>query len=182
MIGHGLESLLLCFNASPNPISCVIYDSFLPWVPKIVAKLSIIHTFWTQSITVFALYYHFETIERWDGERKLPETIDVLCLGEFKIGDLRGPFHQDQELKARKVLDYFEDLESRNPEDTRVAAGSDPWEESKGTIRWLDSKPTLSVHYVSFGSITYVSPVQIRDLAAGLDRSQESFLWVIRPP
>ncbi|XP_057823096.2 mogroside IE synthase-like [Cryptomeria japonica] len=73
-------------------------------------------------------------------------------------------------------------LDRRNPEDTRVAADSDPWEESEGTIRWLDSKPPLLVLYVSFGSITSVSPVQIRELAAGLERSQQCFLWVIRPP
>ncbi|GLJ04833.1 hypothetical protein SUGI_0004510 [Cryptomeria japonica] len=228
MTGHGLESLLLRFNASPNPVSCVVYDSFLPWVPKIATKLSIPHAFfWTQSITVFSLYYHFKNVEKWDGERKLPETCNVPCLGEFKIGDLPGPFHREQDLKVRKVLDFFVDLESvtdaswvlvnsfeeletealeymkrlvrapvitvgpsipsafldrRNPEDTRFGAGADPWAGSEGTIRWLNSKPPLSVLYVSFGSITSVSPVQIRELAAGLERSQHSFLWVIRPP
>ncbi|GLJ07451.1 hypothetical protein SUGI_0067420 [Cryptomeria japonica] len=39
MTGHGLESLLLRFNASTNPVSCVLYDSFLPWVPMLTLEI-----------------------------------------------------------------------------------------------------------------------------------------------
>lgn len=162
------------------------------------------------------------TVERWDGETKLPETFNFPSLGEFKIGDLPGPFHREQDLRVRKVLDFFGDLESvldsswvfvnsfeeletgaleymkrlvrspvitvgpsipsafldgRNPADNRVGEGADPWEGSEATIRWLDRKPSLSVLYISFGSITSVNLVQIRELAEGLEKSEQSFLW-----
>ncbi|GLJ07452.1 hypothetical protein SUGI_0067430 [Cryptomeria japonica] len=223
MTGHGLESLLLRFNASTSPVSCVVYDSFLSWVPKIALKLGIPHAFfWTQSASVFSIYHHFKTVEKWDGERNLPVNFDFPCLGEFNIADLPSPFHH-----ARGVPDFFGDLDSvtnascvlvnsfnklecrvleflsrllrmpiltvgpsipsaflegGNPEDKRVGAGADPWEDPEYISKWLDKKPPLSVVYVSFGSITSISPNQICELAEGLERSQHNFLWVIRPP
>ncbi|XP_057848496.2 mogroside IE synthase isoform X1 [Cryptomeria japonica] len=223
MTGHGLESLLLRFNASANPVSCVVYDSFLPWVPKIAAKLSVPHAFfWTQSASVFSLYHHFKTVEKWHGEGNFPESFNVPCLGEFNIRDLPSKFHRVggaldffgdldyvtdaswvlinsfDELEHR-VLDYLSRLvrapiltvgpsipsaflEGGNPEDKQVGEGSEPWEVPEFISKWLDSKPPLSVIYVSFGSITSISPNQIREIAEGLERSQQSFLWVIRPP
>nr|QNN26307.1 C-glycosyltransferase [Aloe vera] len=47
-------------------------------------------------------------------------------------------------------------------------------------IAWLDRQRDKSVVYVSFGSRTAMSPEQIRELAAGLERSGCSFLWVIK--
>ncbi|KAF8715885.1 hypothetical protein HU200_026845 [Digitaria exilis] len=47
-------------------------------------------------------------------------------------------------------------------------------------IRWLDTKPTQSVVYLCFGSLTHVSEVQLRELALGLEASGKFFLWVVR--
>ncbi|GLJ07446.1 hypothetical protein SUGI_0067360 [Cryptomeria japonica] len=113
MTGHGLESLLLSFKASANPVSCVVYDSFLPWVPKIALKRGVPHAFfWTQSASVFSLYHHFKTVEKWDGERNLPETFDFPCLGKFNITDLPAIFHPVQDCKRRGVPDFFVDMDS----------------------------------------------------------------------
>ncbi|XP_052146188.1 UDP-glucose flavonoid 3-O-glucosyltransferase 7-like [Oryza glaberrima] len=48
-------------------------------------------------------------------------------------------------------------------------------------LRWLSTKPSRSVVYVSFGSWAYFSPRQVRELALGLEASNHPFLWVIRP-
>lgn len=49
-------------------------------------------------------------------------------------------------------------------------------------IEWLNSKPTSSVVYISFGSIVYLKQEQIDEIAYGLLQSGVSFLWVMKPP
>ncbi|GLT36255.1 hypothetical protein SLA2020_106470 [Shorea laevis] len=45
----------------------------------------------------------------------------------------------------------------------------------------LVSKPPHSVIYVAFGSFTILNRTQFQELALGLELSNRSFLWVVRP-
>lgn len=47
-------------------------------------------------------------------------------------------------------------------------------------LKWLDSKETDSVVYVSFGSLAGLTEEQMLELALGLKRSNRCFLWVVR--
>ncbi|XP_062213628.1 probable UDP-glucosyl transferase 73B6 [Phragmites australis] len=47
-------------------------------------------------------------------------------------------------------------------------------------LRWLSTKPSRSVVYVCFGSWAHFSVTQIKELALGLEASNQPFLWVIR--
>uniref|UniRef100_A0A0D9ZER6 Glycosyltransferase n=1 Tax=Oryza glumipatula TaxID=40148 RepID=A0A0D9ZER6_9ORYZ len=47
-------------------------------------------------------------------------------------------------------------------------------------LRWLSTKPSQSVVYVCFGSWAHFSVTQTRELALGLEASNQPFLWVIR--
>lgn len=49
-------------------------------------------------------------------------------------------------------------------------------------LKWLDSKPSNSVLYVSFGSMNTISSSQMMQLAKALEASQKNFIWVVRPP
>ncbi|XP_073314252.1 hydroquinone glucosyltransferase-like [Primulina huaijiensis] len=49
-------------------------------------------------------------------------------------------------------------------------------------LKWLDEQPTGSVLYVSFGSGGTLSQAQITEIALGLEKSEQRFLWVIRCP
>lgn len=49
-------------------------------------------------------------------------------------------------------------------------------------LSWLDGQPAESVVYVSFGSGGTMSEVQMREVALGLELSQQRFVWVVRPP
>ncbi|CAI0455482.1 unnamed protein product [Linum tenue] len=51
-----------------------------------------------------------------------------------------------------------------------------------GCLKWLDTKPTGSVVFVSFGSGGTLSSEQLKELALGLETSQQNFLWVVRSP
>ncbi|KAG8098668.1 hypothetical protein GUJ93_ZPchr0013g35713 [Zizania palustris] len=47
-------------------------------------------------------------------------------------------------------------------------------------LTWLSTKPSQSVVYVCFGSWAHFSATQTRELALGLEASNQPFLWVIR--
>ncbi|KAJ1291528.1 hypothetical protein BS78_02G321800 [Paspalum vaginatum] len=47
-------------------------------------------------------------------------------------------------------------------------------------LSWLSTKPSRSVVYVCFGSFAYFSATQARELALGLEASNQPFLWVVR--
>ncbi|XAR68491.1 Trans-zeatin O-beta-D-glucosyltransferase [Bertholletia excelsa] len=48
------------------------------------------------------------------------------------------------------------------------------------SLEWLDKQPPNSVIYVSFGTTTSLTDEQIRELAEGLDKSGQKFIWVLR--
>lgn len=55
-----LGNLIDRLNAEGNRISCIVYDSIFPWIPKVANKFSIPSAFfWTQSCAVFSIYHHF---------------------------------------------------------------------------------------------------------------------------
>ncbi|XP_068667791.1 anthocyanidin 5,3-O-glucosyltransferase [Aristolochia californica] len=47
-------------------------------------------------------------------------------------------------------------------------------------LKWLDSQPRKSVVFLSFGSMITFPTEQLREIAAGLERSGRRFLWVLR--
>ncbi|XP_008245537.2 PREDICTED: UDP-glycosyltransferase 87A2-like, partial [Prunus mume] len=47
-------------------------------------------------------------------------------------------------------------------------------------LKWLDSKPSSSVLYISMGSFLSVSSAQMDEIAAGLHESGVRFIWVAR--
>nr|GMC65927.1 7-deoxyloganetin glucosyltransferase-like [Ipomoea batatas] len=55
------------------------------------------------------------------------------------------------------------------------------WKEDQDCFQWLDSKNPKSVVYVNFGSMAVTSPDKLVELAIGLCKSQQNFLWIIRP-
>ncbi|KAK6942503.1 UDP-glucuronosyl/UDP-glucosyltransferase [Dillenia turbinata] len=47
---------------------------------------------------------------------------------------------------------------------------------------WLDEQPNGSVLFLCFGSRGSFSKAQVREIAIGLERSEQRFLWVVRAP
>lgn len=71
-------------------------------------------------------------------------------------------------------------LDGKDPSDT--CFGADMFQGSDDYIEWLNSKPKSSVVYVSFGSISVLSKIQMEELARALLDCGHPFLWVIRVP
>lgn len=70
-----------------------------------------------------------------------------------------------------------------SPEESSLSntSCSSLWEVDQSCISWLDQKPTKSVVYVSFGSLTNLTRDQFVEFWAGLVMSNVYFLWVVRP-
>ncbi|XP_042511078.1 UDP-glycosyltransferase 88F3-like [Macadamia integrifolia] len=49
-------------------------------------------------------------------------------------------------------------------------------------MSWLDGQPSQSVVFLSFGSRGVFSTAQVREIAIGLEKSGQRFLWVVRKP
>ncbi|XP_050373426.1 phloretin 4'-O-glucosyltransferase-like [Argentina anserina] len=71
-------------------------------------------------------------------------------------------------------------LDGKDPSDKSF--GGDLFQKSKDSacLEWLNSKPRESVVYVSFGSISVLSKIQMEEVAKGLLDCGRPFLWVIR--
>ncbi|KAK4774821.1 hypothetical protein SAY86_009756 [Trapa natans] len=54
------------------------------------------------------------------------------------------------------------------------------WKTDTECLRWLDSHKPGTVMYVNFGSIVFLTPEQLVELAMGIANSNSPFLWVIR--
>ncbi|KAM7486491.1 hypothetical protein LguiA_002500 [Lonicera macranthoides] len=54
--------------------------------------------------------------------------------------------------------------------------------DTEACINWLDTKPTGSVVYISFGSLATLGENNMEELAMGLMNSGAHFLWVVRSP
>ncbi|XP_024935158.3 7-deoxyloganetic acid glucosyltransferase [Ziziphus jujuba] len=67
------------------------------------------------------------------------------------------------------------------PRAQSIASLGSLWDVEQNCIKWLDSQPSKSVVYVSFGSITKSSISQLKEFWHGLVDSGHPFLWVIRP-
>lgn len=71
-------------------------------------------------------------------------------------------------------------LEDKIVDKTQKSIKSNLWKEDDECLKWLDSKPRLSVIYVNFGSIAVMTPQQLVEFGWGLAKSNYSFLWIIR--
>ncbi|KAL3514159.1 hypothetical protein ACH5RR_026876 [Cinchona calisaya] len=72
-------------------------------------------------------------------------------------------------------------MENQPPEDDETSSfGSNLWREDGGYLEWLDSKESHSVLYVNFGTSTHMTANMLTELAWGLAKSKQNFLWIIR--
>ncbi|XP_071928730.1 UDP-glycosyltransferase 86A2-like [Coffea arabica] len=63
---------------------------------------------------------------------------------------------------------------------TKSCVATSLWSESDCS-HWLDTKPPGSVLYVSFGSYAHVQKRDLLEIAKGIQESNISFVWVLRP-
>ncbi|KAG5062719.1 Abscisate beta-glucosyltransferase [Glycine soja] len=68
---------------------------------------------------------------------------------------------------------------NRTAED-KTERGKTPTIDEQKCLNWLNSKKPNSVLYVSFGSLARLPSEQLKEIAYGLEASEQSFIWVVR--
>ncbi|CAL5323244.1 unnamed protein product [Camellia sinensis] len=63
-----------------------------------------------------------------------------------------------------------------------VDGGTDGDGGSHECLKWLDTQPSRSVVFLCFGSLGLFSSEQLKEIAVGLERSGQRFMWVVRSP
>ncbi|KAK7400764.1 hypothetical protein VNO78_12070 [Psophocarpus tetragonolobus] len=67
---------------------------------------------------------------------------------------------------------------NRTAED-KTERGKTPTIDEQKWLNWLNSKKPNSVLYVSFGSLARLPPEQLKEIAFGLEASDQFFIWVV---
>ncbi|XP_007038859.2 PREDICTED: UDP-glycosyltransferase 88A1 [Theobroma cacao] len=105
----------------------------------------------------------FETLE--------PKAVKALSKG-FSIPD--GPNQTPPVFCIGPLIDTNKGRSKGNGDD----------DDDKGIecLKWLDSQPSQSVVFLCFGSMGLFSKKQLMEIAVGLEKSGQRFLWVVRNP
>jgi len=79
-------------------------------------------------------------------------------------------------------------LSSRSASNERIGSdylhpgNEEEAESARACLQWLESQEPSTVLFVSFGSQSVISSSYMKELALGLESSQQPFIWVVRPP
>ncbi|XP_071737570.1 zeatin O-glucosyltransferase-like [Rutidosis leptorrhynchoides] len=116
------------------------------------------------------------------------EFLDFVCIQYQHVGFHVGEIFDSSRAIEGEYIGYFEREDMK--EDKKIWAIGPFSQTGKKTVtvsenrhsilRWLDLQPPNSVIYVSFGTTTSFSDEQIKELALGLERSEQRFIWVAR--
>nr|XP_043632149.1 UDP-glycosyltransferase 88B1-like [Erigeron canadensis] len=63
-----------------------------------------------------------------------------------------------------------------------IASGKQVDPDESECLKWLNSQPTKSVVFLCFGSMGVFKKEQLKEIANGLEKSEQRFLWVVRNP
>ncbi|KAM0055951.1 putative N-hydroxythioamide S-beta-glucosyltransferase [Helianthus debilis subsp. tardiflorus] len=217
-----LTQLIKKHQATKNPITCVVYDSFLPWALDVAKENGILGgPFFTNSAAVTAIFSRIH-----GGELKLPvrlEDCPVVIPGvpPMNLEDLPSFLNAPESYPAylRMKLNQFSNLDKadwifsntfQSLEHEVVKGMGEQWpakligpmvpsayldgriEGDKGygaslwkpldedCAKWLETKPSNSVVYISFGSMVSLTQQQMEEIAWGLQESGFYFLWVVK--
>ncbi|KAL7589976.1 zeatin O-xylosyltransferase [Lactuca sativa] len=182
----------------------VIYDYLMGPVVQDVGSFPNAEAYMFSCCSAFAsFWYHQEATGRppLDGElesikKELPSGEDCYSTDGLQFilsTDVSyKKFTSGTILDACRVIEgkYIDLLEQEENEDHQklwalgpfnpVAITHDSTHKRHKLFDWLEKQKPNSVLYVSFGTTTSISNEQIQEIALGLEKSEQSFIWVLR--
>ncbi|KAL2466034.1 UDP-glycosyltransferase 73C3 [Abeliophyllum distichum] len=181
----------------------VIYDSLMAYVVQDIHSITNAESYCFHSISAFSLYSF-----RWEIAGKpavhaeaeilkevppmegcfAPEFAEFLKLQreakKFNSGDLYNASRVVEglylDLLAEEKTTGTDKLWAIGPFNPVVIPERKDSNSHHECLKWLDKQPLNSVIFVSFGSTSSFSDEQIKELALGLEKSEQKFIWVLR--
>ncbi|KAJ9544745.1 hypothetical protein OSB04_024452 [Centaurea solstitialis] len=181
----------------------VVHDSLMAYVVQDVESIPNAETYAFRALSIFYIFCF-----QWEKRgrelpfephllRRLPTSMESLTQEFMDFLKLQyshqkihvGNLYDSSRLIEGKFLEYMEKDEINGKNHWAVGPfnpveiQSEPRFAIDGRhncLQWLDNQPENSVVYVSFGTTTTFTEEQIGELALGLEKSGERFLWVLR--
>ncbi|KAJ1397327.1 UDP-glycosyltransferase family, conserved site [Sesbania bispinosa] len=180
---HGIPSALLWVQ------SCAVFTTYYNYFHKLVRFPSDAEPYVDVQLPFTVLKYN-EIPDFLHPFSPFP-FLGTLILEQFK--NLSKPFcvlvdtYEELEHDYINYMSKFVPIRPVGPlfKNPKAIATSDirgDFMKSDDCIEWLNSRPTSSVVYISFGTIVYLPQEQVNEIAYGLLNSKLSFLWVLKPP
>ncbi|PIN16059.1 UDP-glucuronosyl and UDP-glucosyl transferase [Handroanthus impetiginosus] len=195
-----VTDLLRCLSATNRRV-VIIYDSLMGSVIQDFVKFPNAESYTFHSVSAYTIFFFlWENLGRpfeIDEEilKKLP-SLEGCFTPEFVkfVGDQHeymgrnsGRIYNTCRVVESPFLELLEKpqisgnkkqwaLGPFNP----VITGSSDHQTRHKCLQWLDKQAQNSVILVAFGTTTTFSEKQIRELAIGLEKSKQRFIWVLR--
>ncbi|GLJ41410.1 hypothetical protein SUGI_0857140 [Cryptomeria japonica] len=198
-LGSHVDQLLQTICSENKNRVVLIYDVAMGWVQTVATKYSIPAYVFRPTGSYYNLW-----MKRTRDETMVVSPVNVSLKRCFPERFIKNWRRQRTQLGPAKgyIMNTFSALESEFIHQEReelVFGGKPVWtvgpllpqaffnyvqrlrlQTDTECMRWLDTQAPTSVLYVSFGSVSSLSATQIRELADGLERSGQPFLWVLR--
>ncbi|OMO97360.1 UDP-glucuronosyl/UDP-glucosyltransferase [Corchorus olitorius] len=117
-------------------------------------------------------------------KRAIEFSIDEFNAASQASALIINTFDEFEAPMISKLSSYYSKIFSIGPLhcllDTQID-NSFVWKSDSDCLTWLDTQPSRSVVYVSFGSVTFLKAHKLLEIWHGLVNSGKSFLLVIRP-
>nr|AXM43885.1 aurone glycosyltransferase [Ornithogalum saundersiae] len=193
------------------PPLCIIADNFFSWTLHIARKFGVFHsTFLTSgaygSALLFSLWKYLPHRNAYSDEFSLPDFPEIRLhhtqlsnilvvadggdawsvllrrLNELCTRSDAVLVNTVKEFEARGLSMLREQLQGPIFPVGPLLCTSASHSMGMDLSDWLDSQPSASVLYVSFGSQNTIRASQMLKLAMALEATSRPFIWVIRPP
>ncbi|KAH7690714.1 cis-zeatin O-glucosyltransferase protein [Dioscorea alata] len=192
-----ISSLLHSLSSSSSPL-ILIHDPLMSFIGHDASFISFIHTFKFQCVPAFtqlALIYELSSKPSPQDNHILFSPLPNSCPEELwtfhRKHDYESPYEGVLINTSHAIEEPFIDLLAKEDNfvgkkiftvgpvspltvTDRMSGPRHP------CLEWLDRQPPKSVVYVAFGSTITMSDGQLKEIALGLEKSKQRFIWVVR--
>lgn len=195
-----LGSLLRSLSATCRRVA-VVHDSLMSFAAEEASLIPNGEAYVFHSVSAFALLHYMWAAGGKSGGGRSLAALPLLpldgCFTTEFVDFMREQYRRTPPPAGRlfntcrEVEDEFIDLLAQEPSlrcknyfalgpFNPVGLARSSRRRRRPLMRWLDAQPPESVVYVSFGTTSSMPDRQIGELAAGLERSGQRFIWVLR--
>ncbi|KAL5056486.1 hypothetical protein RYX36_037168 [Vicia faba] len=191
---HHVDNILQSISKTTN-LKAVILDLFTYSAYQIAKKLEIsTYFYYTSGAVVLAIFLHLPTLHQ-NAKKRIQDPHMPLRIPGFQNNFTTDDYLDELDSESDEFKIFLQSekvVESLNkglfvPNGTTLTIlsigpliTSSYGGDENGCLRWLDLQPSYSVVLLSFGSMGRISKAQLKEIALGLEKSEQRFLWIIR--